>query len=304
MEPGKIVRENRLLPVVPKKNQTDTEKLLSNIKRSVVRAEDLVCIAVSPEGLSGLFLDDSGRDYVLNSSDLKERLDYVNANYIKKNIPRYVDRRSTDVKFLPIIKKFLSSSSVRRRYADWRFEEGVLGDSDELQEELKKNKSYVSADGEFKFKVLELNSGVITVLDLSDKKKYKVEASDLELAKPKELNEEAKISVVEKAFKAKPIEDAVKKSLPLILNKIRGVSGYDDITDDIIEVSYNSTIAAFIKEVSSHLELYSDNLKVQGKTIELEDKNVTVVIKVSKGKGNTYEKGDISLALDIETIIK
>lgn len=203
MKPGLVVRENRLIPVTTK-SKSNLEKILGKINRHTVRNETLVCAMVSPDGKTGVFIDESGKEYLLTDKEISARIQYVNAKYVKKDIPQYVTLKKSVESYKEQVKDFVERSDTPKRYKDWTAYDGtIVGDTSvtvkgdgSLQESLnesrkyKKGQKYTTDDKEFSFEVIGVSNDYVRVRDLDTKKVYKIELSDLELSNPKLLKEE------------------------------------------------------------------------------------------------------------------
>lgn len=206
---GVVLREKRLIPVTTPSNNKKLDKILSGIKRSTLRDEILVCVLASPDGKEGVFLDDTGREYLITEKELQEKLQYISSKYVRKEVMHYAVAKKSASEYEDLIKKFLEKPDTPKRYKGWtapdEFKEDILiepkvGDklkanekssvSEELESEdlgeeqkYKKGQKYKSKDGKWKFEVISAGK-MIKIRDLKDKKIYNVELSDIELARP------------------------------------------------------------------------------------------------------------------------
>ena len=93
---GQVYRENRMLPVLSSPSGVSSkvgEVLTKENKRHTVRGEDLYCILVEPNGSDAIFIDESGRDYVISREELNSTIKYKNSAFEDRIIPSYVVRR-------------------------------------------------------------------------------------------------------------------------------------------------------------------------------------------------------------------
>ena len=123
MKPGIVIREKRLIPVTSKAN-SKIEKMLGKIDRSTLRDEVLICAMVSPDGKTGVFLDDTGREYLIKEKDLSEKLVYITSKYVKKETQRYVRAKQNISQYENLVKDFITKSDTPKRYTDWLVPEG------------------------------------------------------------------------------------------------------------------------------------------------------------------------------------
>ena len=187
---GSVYRENRLIPITTGKKATGVYAFLNKVRRSTVRSEDLVCCLALPDTSEGVFLDSSGREYLITQKELKEKIEFVNAKFQKRVIPRYTYKRGSKKEYAHRVAKFLVGADISKRYKGWVSANGVVGQ--ELLSEgftrYKVGSIYRSDDGEFIFKILKKLSGAYQIKDLEDGKVYKVELADLELLNAVEDN--------------------------------------------------------------------------------------------------------------------
>lgn len=191
IQPGVVYKENRLIPVVTKPAKGNLV-FLNSIKRHTIKTEDMVCCLSSPDGSEGIFLDSTGREYLVTLDELSERLSFVNSRFCKKSIPRYIFRRGSKEQYGYLTRKFLLEPSTRRKYKGWITEDGVLGDEvlNESYIDVLDGGCYISRDCSFRFKVLKRTKGGYRIKDLKDNRIYEVELSDLALMNPIRLNDE------------------------------------------------------------------------------------------------------------------
>lgn len=187
IRPGSVYRENRLVPV------TGTVKgkfaFLNSIKRETIKSEDLICCLKSVDGSQGVFVDTSGREYVITQEELESKLTFFNSKYRKTIIPRYTFRRGSKEEFLYLMDKFLVSSETKKRYKGWVSERGVVGEENisESFSLYRVGGTYISDDGKFEFKIVKKVKGGYRIKDIKDNVEYEVELSDLSLLNPREV---------------------------------------------------------------------------------------------------------------------
>lgn len=200
MRPGIVIREKRLIPVSTKQKNTKLEKIIGNIQRSTLRDEILVCAMVSPDGKTGVFLDDTGREYLIKEKELDEKITYISSKYVRKQVDKYAKAKKNASAYEDLVRDFITRPDTSKRYQDWVLPDGfdqeveipaVEEPKDKVEEEVldeeqkyQKGKTYISKDGKWKFKVLGVKGGEIQILDLSTNLKCKVEVSDLEIMNP------------------------------------------------------------------------------------------------------------------------
>lgn len=177
---GRLYQRCRLLPVGQSKTQNT---ILSKIERKTTKWDDMILVLRSPDGKEVVFLDENGKQALVETKDLGNEITFINANFKRVTVHEWVLKKMLPFSYEKMVNDFYNKAETKKRYKGW---EGL--EVEEMLDEsakLKVNGMYQSVDGDWTFVVKKKTKDGYRVLDLEDGKEFNVDLADIELTKPK-----------------------------------------------------------------------------------------------------------------------
>ena len=93
LKPGKIYRENRLLPATGQAATELPDWMVDQTSRRVVRGEDLYCCAVNEAGTMAVMIDKKGTERLVSKDDFNGNMSFRRSDLKLATIPKVRPRK-------------------------------------------------------------------------------------------------------------------------------------------------------------------------------------------------------------------